>query len=212
VERSDTHHSIPAIDGYRYAPPILREFFNFVDKTVIMKVNLQQDFFSLFDFPAQFKIDTTSLEKNYRALQSQVHPDKYSHLSETERRISMQWATHVNEAYQTLRSPLNRARYLLTLNGVDTQEETNTAMPVDFLMQQMEWREALADAKQLKNTEALTEIEQKVKRMQQTLEQKMALDLDSTHDYEAASGIVRKLKFIEKLTEEIGSAFDELDI
>jgi molecular chaperone HscB len=177
----------------------------------MMKVDLQQDFFSLFDFPKQFKIDTTSLEKNYRALQSQVHPDKFSHLSEIERRISMQWATRVNEAYQALRSPLNRARYLLTLNGIDTQEETNTAMPLDFLMQQMEWREALADARQGKNTKALGGIEQQVIRMQQTLEQKLALDLDSTHDYLAASGIVRKLKFIEKLTEEIGAAFDELD-
>jgi molecular chaperone HscB len=123
----------------------------------------------------------------------------------------MQWATRVNEAFQTLRSPLNRARYLLTLKGVDTQEETNTAMPVDFLMQQMEWREALADAKQAGNTEALAEIEQHVKRMQITLEQKLAIDLDNTHAYEAASGIVRKLKFIEKLTEEIGATFDELD-
>jgi molecular chaperone HscB len=185
--------------------------FNVVDETVMMKVDLQQDFFSLFDFPSQFKIDATLLEQKYRALQSQVHPDKFSHLSETERRISMQWATRVNEAHQTLRSPLNRARYLLMLNGVDTQEETNTAMPVDFLMQQMEWRETLAVAKQGRNIEALAEIEQQVKRMKLTLEQKLAIDLDSTHDYASASGIVRKLKFIEKLTEEIGSAFDELD-
>ena len=177
----------------------------------MMKVDLQQDFFSLFDLPFQFKIDATLLEQKYRALQAQVHPDKFAHLSETERRVSMQWATRVNEAYQTLRIPLNRARYLLTQNGVDTQEETNTAMPVDFLMQQMEWREVLTEAKQARNTEALAEIEQQAKRMKLTLEQKLALDLDSTHDFVAASGIVRKLKFIEKLTEELGSAFDELD-
>jgi molecular chaperone HscB len=177
----------------------------------MMKVDLQQDFFSLFDLPSQFKIDAALLEQKYRALQAQVHPDKFAHLSETERRISMQWATRVNEAYQTLRSPLNRARYLLTQNGVDTQEETNTAMPVDFLMQQMEWREALAEAKQARNTEALAGIELQAKRIKLSLEQKLALDLDSAQDYAAASGIVRKLKFIEKLTEELGAAFDELD-
>src|SRR5450631_4138042 len=116
-----------------------------------MKFDLQLDFFSLFGLPKGFKIDATSLEQSYRALQAQVHPDKFSHLSEIERRFSMQWATRVNEAYQTLRSPLNRARYLLSLHGIDTREETNTAMPVDFLIQQMEWREALADAKLKKN-------------------------------------------------------------
>lgn len=176
-----------------------------------MKFDLQQDFFSLFGLPANFQIDSAVLEQSYRALQSQVHPDKFSHLSEAERRLSMQWATRVNEAYQTLRSPLNRARYLLSLQGVDTQEESNTAMPIDFLMQQMEWREALADAKQAKNADMLDKIEQQAQFMQRVLEQELAGALDNAHDYVAASGIVRKLKFIEKIAEEIGSAFDELD-
>jgi molecular chaperone HscB len=176
-----------------------------------MKFDLQQDFFSLFDLRATFQIDIAALEQSYRTLQSQVHPDKFAHLSEAERRLSMQWATRVNEAFQTLRSPLNRARYLLSLQGVDTQEESNTAMPIDFLMQQMEWREALADAKQAKKADVLDEIAQQVQLMKRALEQELARDLDNAHDYIAASGIVRKLKFIEKITEEIASAFDELD-
>ena len=176
-----------------------------------MNFDLQQDFFSLFDIPANFQIDAGLLEQNYRALQSQVHPDKFANLSEAERRLSMQWATRVNEAYQTLRSPLNRARYLLTLHGVDTQEESNTAMPLDFLMQQMEWRESLDAAKQEKNADILDDIEQRMQFLKRALEQELAHNLDNAHDYVAASGIVRKLKFIEKLAEEIGTAFDELD-
>jgi len=179
--------------------------------TGIMKLDLQQDFFSLFNLPGHFQLDTTFLEKNYRALQSQVHPDKFAHLPEVERRLSMQWATRVNEAYQTLRSPLNRARYLLSLHGVDTQEESNTAMPIDFLMKQMEWREELDEAKRSKNSEELGNIEQQVLVTKKILEQDLQGNLDNAHDYVAASGIVRKLKFIEKLGEEIGSAFDELD-
>jgi molecular chaperone HscB len=101
--------------------------------------DLQQDFFSLFNLPARFQIDTALLEQQYRALQAQVHPDKFSHLSEGERRLSVQWATRVNEGYQALRDPLHRARYLLTLHGVDTQEESNTAMPAEFLMQRGTW-------------------------------------------------------------------------
>ena len=182
-----------------------------VDAIGIMKLDLQQNYFSLFDIASNFQINITLLEQNYRALQAQVHPDKFSHLSETERRVSMQWATRVNEAYQTLRSPLNRAHYLLTLHGVDTLEETNTAMPVDFLMQQMEWREMLADAKLKKNSSEVEKLEQLVQSMKLNLEHELARQLDNVHDYSAASGIVRKLKFIDKLSEEVDSAFDEID-
>jgi molecular chaperone HscB len=173
--------------------------------------DFQQDFFHLFNLPLRYQIDSAALEQSYLALQAQVHPDKFAQLSEQERRMAMQWATRANEGFQTLRSPLNRARYLLSLQGVDTQEESNTAMPVDFLMQQMEWREALDETKQTKNITALEEMEQRVQHEVRILQQQLAVDIDDTHDYAAASGIVRKLKFLEKLAEEISSAFDELD-
>ena len=177
----------------------------------ILTSDFQQDFFSLFNLPIRFQIDSGMLERSFLALQVQVHPDKFAHLSEAERRYSMQWATRVNEGYQTLRSPLNRARYLLSLHGVDTQEESNTAMPAEFLIQQMEWREALEEAEQATDVEALEALEQRMQHEMRILQQQLAIDIDETHDYAAASGIVRKLKFLEKLAEEIGSAFDELD-
>lgn len=177
----------------------------------ILSADFQQDFFTLFNLPRRFQIDSTALEQAYRDLQAQVHPDKFAHLPETERRLSMQWTTRVNEGYQALRNPLNRARYLLSLQGVDTQEESNTAMPHDFLMQQMEWREALEEAVGAKDIGALEELEQRVQHEARSLQQQLAADLDDLHDFSAASGIVRKLKFLERLTEEIGSAFDELD-
>ncbi|MDO8990266.1 MAG: Fe-S protein assembly co-chaperone HscB [Sideroxyarcus sp.] len=173
--------------------------------------DFQQDFFSLFNLPTRYQIDSIALEQSFLALQAKVHPDKSSHLSEAERRLSMQWATRVNEGYQTLRNPLDRARYLLSLQGVHTLEDSNTAMPVDFLMQQMEWREALEESKQTKDISALEELEQHVQHEVSILQQQLAADIDDTRDYAAASGIVRKLKFLEKLAEEIGSAFDELD-
>ena len=174
-------------------------------------IDLKQDFFQLFNLPTRFQIDGDTLERSFHALQVQVHPDKFAHLTEAERRHSMQWATRVNEGYQTLRSPLNRARYLLSLHGVDTQEESNTAMPADFLIQQMEWREALEEAEQSRDGEALEALEQRVQHEMRFLQQQLAVDIDDTRDYAAASGIVRKLKFLEKLGEEISSAFDELD-
>lgn len=174
-------------------------------------LDFQQDFFQLFNLPARFQIDPTLLEQSFLALQTQVHPDKFAHLPEVERRVSMQWATRVNEAYQTLRKPLDRARYLLALHGVETQEETNTAMPPDFLMQQMEWREAIEEALQAKDEAALDELQSKLRKDASALQQKLAQAIDIERDYLAAAGIVRKLKFFEKLAEGIASAFDELE-
>lgn len=173
--------------------------------------DFQQDFFSLFDLPARFELDTALLEQRYRALQAQVHPDKFAHLPESERRVSMQWSTRVNEAFQTLRKPVSRARYLLTLHGVETQEETNTAMPVDFLMQQMEMREAIEEALRRRDSAALDAAQNGLRQDVKLLHEQLRGLIDAEHDYLAAAGIVRKLRFFEKLADEIASAFDELD-
>ncbi|MEW6562107.1 MAG: Fe-S protein assembly co-chaperone HscB [Pseudomonadota bacterium] len=173
--------------------------------------DFQQDYFTLFGLPGRFELDKPVLEQQYRSLQAQVHPDKFAHLPESERRLSMQWATRVNEAYQTLRSPLNRARYLLRLHGVDTQEETNTAMPAEFLIDQMEWREAIEEARETGNAEELDALERRLQHEVRALEQRLADNLDRTQQYEAAAGDVRKLRFLEKLAEEIASAFDAID-
>lgn len=170
--------------------------------------NLQQNHFQLFGLPQSFAIDATQLDLHYRALQAQVHPDKSAHLSETEQRLAMQHSTQVNEAYQTLRKPLSRARYLLSLHGVDTQEETNTAMPVDFLMEQLEWREAVTEAD---DVSVLDELEARLHRETRALENELAGKIDNEKNYADAAGLVRKLRFMEKLAEEIHSAYDEID-
>ena len=85
-----------------------------------VNLDFQQNFFQLFGLPEHYRLDNAQLDLQYHALQTQVHPDKFAHLSDAERRLSMQWATRANEAYQTLRNPIRRGRYLLELNGVDT--------------------------------------------------------------------------------------------
>lgn len=173
--------------------------------------DFQQNFFQLFGLQEQYRLDNAQLDQHYHALQGQVHPDKFSHLSEAERRVSMQWATRVNEAYQTLSNPATRARYLLSLHGVDIQEENNTAMPADFLLEQMEWREAIEEARQALDTAELDKLESRLQREMRGLEALLADRIDDRQDYAAAAGDVRKLKFLEKLAEEIASAFDALD-
>lgn len=167
--------------------------------------------FQRFGLEPSFRIDTAKLEQSFRALQAQVHPDKSAHLADSEQLLAMQRSTLVNEAYQTLKSPIKRARYLLALNSVDTQEETNTAMPVDFLMSQMEWREAVADAQRLRDVAALDQLESRMKQDTRALETQLAVKIDDEQDYQAAAELVRKLRFMEKLAEEIGSAYDDID-
>ncbi len=109
-------------------------------------MDISRDHFALFDLTPGYAVDMPVLEQRFRDIQARVHPDKHAHLSEAERRVSMQWATQANEAFQTLKSPLKRAQYLLRLRGVDPQIERNTAMPMEFLVQQLECRELVAEA------------------------------------------------------------------
>src|SRR3954470_19436836 len=120
-----------------------------------MSPDFQRNHFELLGLPVAYTVDSTRLERCYRDLQTRVHPDKFAAATEAERRVAMQWATRANEAYRTLRDPLHRARYLLHLKGFDTGEESNTSMPPDFLMQQMEWREAAAEGRAEQDTRGL---------------------------------------------------------
>src|SRR6476620_12344592 len=114
-----------------------------------------QNHFELFGLSPSYGLDEQILEKAYREIQAEVHPDRFVQAGDAERRASLQWTTRVNEAYRTLRNPVSRASHLLALNGVDVAFETNTAMPAQFLMEQMELRETLAEATQSKETTAL---------------------------------------------------------
>lgn len=174
--------------------------------------DFQQNHFDLFGLAQSFQIDIAQLEQQYRALQTLVHPDRSAHLADAEQRLAMQRATLVNEAYQTLRNPLRRARYLLSLHGVDIQEENNTLMPPDFLMAQLEWREAVSEAQQARDAAALDGLEARLQRETRKLENRLALKIDTEKNYAAAAELVRKLRFMEKLAEEIHAAYDAIDI
>jgi molecular chaperone HscB len=169
-----------------------------------------QNHFELFDLPAKFDIDMTALDTAYRDVQGRVHPDRFVNASDTEKRVAMQWATRANEAYQTLKNPLKRARYLVELNGVDLQTESNTAMPMDFLVQQMEWREALGDARAAKDAAALDDIDAQLKRERKQRLEKIGRELDAGQ-YEQAGQDIRALMFIEKFGDEVHYAFEALE-
>jgi molecular chaperone HscB len=169
-----------------------------------------QNHFELFDLPAKFDIDMTALDTAYRDVQGRVHPDRFVNAGDTEKRVAMQWATRANEAYQTLKNPLKRARYLVELHGVDLQTESNTSMPMDFLMQQMEWREALGDARAAKDAKALDDIDVQLKQERKTRLGKIGRELDAAQ-YEEAAQDIRALMFIDKFGDEVHYAFEALE-
>ena len=174
-------------------------------------LDIKQDYFALFGLTPAFRIDEERLEQAYLDLQGRVHPDRFAHLSDAEKRQSMQWATHVNEAFRTLKSPLTRGHYLLELRGVDPGFDTNTAMAPDFLMEQMEWREALGEATDAADEDALDELSRRLRQGTRALEAELARQLDETADLEGAADSVRRMKFLEKLQHEINDALTALE-
>ncbi|MXR35626.1 Fe-S protein assembly co-chaperone HscB [Craterilacuibacter sinensis] len=175
-----------------------------------MNSDFTQDYFALFALPQRFALDLALLERNWRAIAAEVHPDRFASAPDAERRRALMVATRVNEAYQTLKKPISRARYLLSLAGVDTQEETNTSMPADFLMLQMEWHEALADAKADSDIEALEKLSREIQSDMRELETALTQGIDHEHDLEGAAVLVRKLRFLEKIEQDTGDAIEAL--
>lgn len=169
-----------------------------------------QNHFDLFQLPQQFAVDASALDSAYRNVQGQVHPDKFVSASEAEKRVAMQWATRANEAYQTLKNPLKRATYLCELHGVDLEVESNTSMPPAFLMQQMEWRESLQDAKAARDIDALTELDEALRTARKEEVEQIGTLLNRG-DYTSAARAIRQMMFLEKFGAEIGQLFDLLE-
>jgi len=170
-------------------------------------VNLQSNDFELFGLTEQFAQERSALDARWKSLQAQAHPDKFAAQGGAAQRLAMQWSVRINEAYQRLKNPLQRAAYLCELHGAPIQAHSNTAMAPAFLMQQIEWREALDDTRKLADLEALAA---SVDSTYQDLLRQCAQVLDEQQDYAAAVPLVRSLMFIEKFRHDLDARFDAL--
>jgi molecular chaperone HscB len=174
-------------------------------------MDFSQTHFELFGLPQAYALDRDRLDAAYRELQNTVHPDRFAAQPEAEQRVAMQWATQVNEAYQTLKHPVNRGVYLLRLQGIDALDASNTRMAPAFLMQQMEWREAIEAARADKSADALDALSDDLRAAHRRIEAQLTGLIDTAHDYEAASESVRQLRFMDKLIAEVGDVYEELE-
>ncbi|QOF76297.1 Fe-S protein assembly co-chaperone HscB [Variovorax sp. 38R] len=170
-------------------------------------MNLNDTDFQLFAVPATFAQDRAVLDARWKELQREVHPDRFAAQGAAAQRVAMQWSVRINEAYQRLKDPIRRASYLCELNGAPLNAENNTAMPGAFLMQQMEWREALDDARDIGAVEVLQEdVESTRARALSSLDWL----IDEKGDYPGAVQQVRALMFIERFGQDVETKFDQL--
>ena len=171
-------------------------------------MKLDDDDFTLFGLPQVHRLNREALDTRWRQLQGEVHPDRFAAEGASAQRIAMQWAVRVNEAYQRLKDPLRRAAYLCELRGAVIDAERNTAMPQHFLMQQMQWREALDDAADLAAVRLLAdELSQHQKQMLADVQRR----LDDENDAAAAAQDVRALMFLQRFRQDIARRLDALD-
>ena len=170
-------------------------------------MNLQDNDFVLFGLPERFALDRADLDERWRQLQGSAHPDRFAAEGAAAQRLAMQWSVRINEAYRRLREPLTRAAYLCEQRGAPIAANTNTAMPADFLMQQLTWREGLDEAR---SDADLAALDLQVGSAENDLLAQMKTLFDDEPDAAQAAERVRALMFIERFRSDLHDRIDAL--
>jgi molecular chaperone HscB len=172
-----------------------------------MGLNLQSNDFELFGLPETFAQDAQAVDARWKELQREAHPDRFAAQGSAAQRVAMQWSVRINEAYKRLKDPLRRAAYLCELRGAPVDAENNTAMPPEFLMEQMEWREELEEAR---SSEDLDRLEEELHRARREVLGDVERLLDRDNEPGAAAQQVRALMFIERFGHDVQARFEQL--
>ena len=170
-------------------------------------MNLQSNDFELFALPERFAQERAAIDARWKELQREAHPDKFAAQGGAAQRLALQWSVRINEGYQRLKDPLKRAAYLCELRGAAIEAENNTAMPREFLMQQMHWREELEEAASQGDVDKLAD-ELAAARRETLHGIEHALDRDG--DAPAAARLVRTLMFIERFAHDVEKRAEQL--
>ena len=177
-------------------------------------LDFSKNYFELFGLPVGYIVDGGQLDERYRELQRVVHPDRYANASASEKRLSVQGASLINEAYQTLKDPMLRARYLLLLNGIDMGADNATTQDAAFLMEQLELREELANARNAADPyAAISELMAGINKRINSLVGQIAVQFETPtpEQLQAAREILLKMQFLQKLRHDAESLEGELD-
>jgi molecular chaperone HscB len=173
-------------------------------------IDFSRNHFDLFGLPERFGVDVAALDRAYRSLQAEVHPDRHAGADEAAQRAALQASARVNEAYRALRDPVARAQYLLSLRGVDAFAAHDTSLAVAFLERQLERREAAESALVAKDEPRLAALQAEVRADAKAQERRVGESLDAASDLAAARAQVREFRFLAKLAEDIADMHADL--
>ena len=168
-----------------------------------------QNYFELFDLETSFFVDDEALNKAYQAQVTRFHPDNFANKSQAEQLQALQSTSLLNSAYTALKTPLNRASYLLNLEGLDPFDEKDTNMDANFLVSQIELREQLEDIKELQDNTVLDNF---IERVQDFINDNVASISEAfsqSRDLQEIKKLVRELKFYDQLNKEANRLMDE---
>jgi len=174
-------------------------------------IDFSLNHFELFGLAASFAVDAAALDRAWRELQAEVHPDRHAASDDASRRLALQASARLNEAYRVLKNPVERGRYLLHLRGIEAFDETDTRLPLDFLESQLERRERAAEAVAAGDVETLDDIVADVRAESRERERAFAALLDAPGDGSRATAALRELRFLAKVAEDVAAMAEELD-
>lgn len=174
-------------------------------------IDSSQDHFALFGLPQRFSCDPASLDAAYRALQTEIHPDRHVATDAATQRVAVQTSALVNEAYRTLKDPVARAEYLLALHGVDTGQHTDSALPIAFLERQLERREAAEAALAAFDAATLEAMLSEVRAEARAIERDIAVLIDGDRNWTQARMPARELRFLVKLGADIDAMIERIE-
>lgn len=161
---------------------------------------LGKSYFELFDLPAVYAINLNQLRERFRDVQKAVHPDRFSADSAQTQRLAVQYAAHANQAFQTLKDPVARGFYLLTLRGFQIDAASATIKDTAFLMQQMLLRERLDMAA---TPDEFAQLLEEVEADQASLIGEISEQFATDASLESIAACLKKVQFYKRLIEEI---------
>ena len=177
----------------------------------MMQLDLKKNYFELFDLSVDFQLDQKLLHAAQQKLQSSYHPDRFINANDLEKRLSVQNAAHVNEAYETLKNPVKRARYMLQVGGLDTLNDHETTTDTTFLMEQIEFREEMDECRSCKDPmRACSHITGKLDQRSKEFSNQFEL-LYQQGKLEDARQVSKKMQFVERILEQIDDIQIELE-
>ena len=176
-----------------------------------MEFNFSQNYFELFGLEVSFLLDENNLNTQYQQLQSRLHPDRFASSTDQDKRMAMQATTFINEAYNTLRDPQSRARYLLELAGIEFDIEKDTTQDMNFLMAQMSLREKIDEVdNQESPLDERDELGLTAKQEKKQLTENFQAQY-SQQDWKQAKETVLKLQFFNRLQQQIKRKQEQLE-